>query len=110
MNVIGATNALLDLQKMLKKPQHEDDSWRKKFLDVFEKFKTECGIVDLDHANMGPLDYVASMIYSFENHGVDKPWSTLVDSIREQYRGKAINTIASWASDQMKFVTGGKLT
>lgn len=104
MNRIQAGNTIVDMQKLLKEP--DSAVWNSRFLRLFEDLKVHAGIVDLDHLEFGPLDFIANILYSHDSgaasihEGVQ--WANLRDECKMKYRQKAIDTVASWATEQLK--------
>ncbi len=52
----------------------------------------------------GPIDYIAHIIYAYEaaaeGHSVIR-WGAMREIIRDKYREKATQTIASWSIEQI---------
>ena len=50
----------------------------------------------------GPIDYFASLIYAHEHPGqITVQWWALREEMKEEYRAKSKQMIASWALDQI---------
>ena len=61
----------------------------------------------------GPLDFVASILYASDNPGIIRSrWWCLAEGIKETYRDKAIQTVSSWAQDELvqKRLSDGVIT
>jgi hypothetical protein len=102
MNRIDTYNLLIDLKYLLdNQSKMTEAEFKQKFTTTFDKLKVAAGIVELDHAEFGPLDFVAQIIMSHERE-VRPRWWAASAGVKEEFRQKAINTVASWATEEMK--------
>lgn len=67
---------------------------------------TRRGIIDRrcvpeprDDDAFGPLDFVANILYQHE--GGEVRWGNLRDDLREKYRAMAVQTVSSWAVEEI---------
>lgn len=115
---VDANNALVELQRLLRvwsitEDEHSDPAWREKVLVEYQKFANAIGIVVKDSDPFGPLDFVANILYGYDCQGrgtVSIRWAKLSAVEQETFRQQAINTVASWAHEELKLQQFGTIT
>ena len=109
-DAVVADNALVDLQRLMRtwaitEDEHRDERWREKVIQAYTTFASATGIVARDSDPYGPLDFVAKILYSYDcAMGNREPlrWSMLQADLKERFREQAIQTVASWANEELQ--------
>lgn len=102
MNVIEVNNSLVELKKLVSGGADKtSDAWCEKYHAEFEKLRIASGMVELDHADFGPLDYFASLMLQ-HSEGTELRWFAQTPEKKQFYREQAINAIASWADKELR--------
>lgn len=122
-DAISADNSLVELQRLMRRwsltqEEHHDPAWRKSVTDEFTKFAQATGIVPRDSDPYGPLDFVAKILYAHDCATSGKEpirWALLQVDLKEKFRGQAVQTVASWANEELHHerlmgMKSGKLT
>ncbi len=102
MNIIDVNNSLVELKKLVGgSADKTSDEWCEKYHAEFEKLRIASGMVELDQAEFGPLDYFASLMLQHSD-GTALRWFAQTDEKKQHYREQAINAIASWADKELR--------
>lgn len=102
MNHKACLESLRTLKNLINEPEdvQKTPEWRSMFVAAYDELSVAAGIVQLDHRALGPLDYVANILHEYEKPGTK--WILLKPEIQEEYRQKAINTVALFATEQIE--------
>lgn len=105
LEMVAAKEALDELQWLISRPERSDERWRQKIIDLYTKFAQATGIVARDSDPFGPLDFLAKILYEHDCHArgvVPIRWHKLQVNLLEQFRQQAIQTVASWANEELQ--------
>jgi hypothetical protein len=103
-DALSGLEAANEMVKLLNDFEDSAD-WHKDVLDAYTKLAQATGIVPRDSDPYGPLDFVAKILYSYDCATENKAptrWSGLPEQTKERFRAKAIQTVGSWASEELQ--------
>lgn len=91
------------LMRLFNDPEDSPD-WAKDVIDAYVELAQVTGIVPMDSDPYGPLDFVAKILYAHACEGKSEPvrWSALREDLKKLHREQAVQTVASWANEELQ--------
>lgn len=105
MNIAEASKILAILSEHFNAAEAPD--WRKDMIaDCVTNLARALDMTPRESDPYGPLDFVAKILYAHDceqNKMEPVRWWALRDELKERFRQQAVNTVASWATEELEY-------